>query len=122
MGTFGYMSPEQLAGDNVNHRADLFSVGAIAVEMITGRRPFRGQNYHEQLTAILHEPFHLAGDTADEKYMDAVLQRSLAKDPNERFASAMDMRTELIPAIRAYKSPSANRSQRLEADTIIFEG
>ena len=122
MGTFGYMSPEQLSGGAVDHRSDLFSIGVIAVEMITGRRPFGGKNYHEHLTAILHQPFHLAGDTDDAKRLDAALQKSLAKEPENRFASASEMRAELIPAIRSFKGYTASAPEKLEADTIIFEG
>ena len=100
----------------------LFSVGVIVVEMITGRRPFKGRTYHEQLTAILHESFHLPVHTPEEQYLDAALQKSLAKDPKQRFASASAMRAELIPAIQSYKSPIRGSVERLEADTIIFEG
>ena len=122
MGTFGYMSPEQLSGSEVDHRTDLFSIGVIAVEMLTGRRPFGGRNYHEQLTAILHEPFHLEGESEDAKRLDAVLQKSLAKNPDDRFASAAEMRAELIPAVHSYKGLPTATHEKFEADTIIFEG
>ena len=122
MGTFGYMSPEQLSGSEVDHRTDLFSIGVIAVEMLTGRRPFGGRNYHEQLTAILHEPFHLEGKSEDAKRLDAALQKSLAKNPDDRFDSAAEMRAELIPAVNSYKGLPITMHEKLEADTIIFEG
>jgi serine/threonine-protein kinase len=121
MGTFGYMSPEQLSGSEVDHRTDLFSVGVIIVEMLTGRRPFGGRSYHEQLTAILHEQFHLEGESEDVKRLDAALQKSLAKNPADRFASATEMRAELIPAVHSYKGLPVATQEKLEADTIIFE-
>jgi len=122
MGTFGYMSPEQLSGREVDHRTDLFSIGVIAVEMITGRRPFGGRNYHEHLTAILHEPFHLEDQSEQGKTLDDVLQKSLAKDPDDRFSSAAEMRSELVPVIRSYTAPDTATPEKLEADTIIIEG
>ena len=122
MGTFGYMSPEQLSGSEVDHRTDLFSIGVIAVEMLSGRRPFGGRNYHEQLTAILHEPFHLGGKSEDAKRLDAALQKSLAKNPDDRFASAAEMRADLIPAVYSYKGRRVATQEKLEADTIILEG
>ena len=122
MGTFGYMSPEQLSGSQVDHRTDLFSIGVITVEMVTGRRPFGGRNYHEQLTAILHQPFHLEGESKDAKQLDAVLQKSLAKDRAARFDSAADMSAELIPAVSGYQAPRLAAPEKLEADTMIIEG
>ena len=122
MGTFGYMSPEQLSGREVDHRTDLFSIGVIAVEMITGRRPFRGKNYHEHLTAILHDPFHLEDQSQQGKALDDVLQKSLAKNPDDRFSSAAEMRSELVPGIRSYTAPDTATPEKLEADTMIIEG
>jgi eukaryotic-like serine/threonine-protein kinase len=122
MGTFGYMSPEQLSGSQIDHRADLFSIGVITVELITGRRPFGGKNYHEHLTAILQQTFHLEGESEDAKRLDATLQKCLAKDPNDRFRSAGEMLSELVPSVRAYKAPAIATDERLEADTMIIEG
>ncbi len=122
MGTFGYMSPEQLSGSEVDHRTDLFSIGVIAVEMITGRRPFGGKNYHEHLMAILDAPFHLEGESEDATRLDTVLQKSLAKNPEDRFASAAEMRAELIPALHSYKGFTVATHETLEADTMIIDG
>lgn len=99
MGTFGYMSPEQLMGTTVDERSDLFSVGVIAVEALTGHRPFGGKSYHELLTSILHEPFHLRSRAPEAVALDEVIQKCLAKDLKDRFASAAEMQRALIPAI-----------------------
>jgi serine/threonine-protein kinase len=100
MGTLGYMSPEQLTGAAVDERGDLFSIGVIAVEVLTGRKPFLGRTYHELLTSILHESFHLESAVPEVAVLDEVLQTCLAKSPKDRFTSAAEMQRALIPAIR----------------------
>ncbi len=55
MGTMGYMSPEQLKGQHVDHRSDIFSFGAILYEMLSGKRAFRGDSMAETMSAILRE-------------------------------------------------------------------
>jgi RNA polymerase sigma factor (TIGR02999 family) len=72
----------------------------MVVEALTGSRPFSGKSHAELLTAILHQPFHLKGETADIRQLDDVLQRCLAKDPAERYATVAELRTELIPILR----------------------
>jgi serine/threonine protein kinase len=100
MGTFGYMSPEQLTGGIVDERSDLFSTGVMAAEALTGRKPFTGRTYHELLTQILQGTFHFPGDSPEARRLDRVLQKCLAKDRQGRFSSAAEMQLELIPAIR----------------------
>jgi serine/threonine protein kinase len=120
MGTFGYMSPEQLSGGVVDHRTDLFSIGVIAVEVLTGRRPFGGKTYHEQLSAILHQPFQLEHTNAETAKLDEVLQKSLSKNPEDRFASASEMQKSLIAAMRNYVPGAKDAEVNLDADTAIF--
>ena len=103
MGTVGYMSPEQLTGEAVDQRSDLFSVGVMVVEALTGRRPFDGRTYTELLGSILRGSFHLEIGSTEAERLDAVLQRCLAKDREGRFSSAGQMQSELIPAIRVYR-------------------
>ncbi len=105
MGTFAYMSPEQVTGEEVDERSDIFSLGVMVVEALTGQRPFVGRTSAELITAILSAPFHLPGEAPpvgqlDEvRQLDDVLQRCLAKDRGQRFASVAAMQQELIPAI-----------------------
>ena len=120
LGTFGYMSPEQLSGAPVDERTDLFSIGVIAVEMITGRRPFGGNSYHEHLTAVLQNVFELKGDGPEVERLNRVLQSCLAKDPKDRFSSAAEMKNELIPALRECPPLTPAESVNLDADTAIF--
>ena len=104
MGTFGYMSPEQLSGLNVDARSDIFAVSVMLLEVLTGRKPFRGDTYAELLAAVSQEQPHLPGSTPDIRALDTALQRGLAKDPRDRFASAAAAARELVPALRACAS------------------
>ena len=105
MGTFAYMSPEQVTGEEVDERSDIFSLGVMVVEALTGHRPFVGRTSAELITAILNAPFHLqvdappVGQLDEVRQLNEVLQRCLAKDRGQRFASVAAMQRELIPAI-----------------------
>lgn len=104
MGTFGYMSPEQLVGGDVDQRTDIFALGAMLVEVITGRRPFGGDTYGELLHAVLLDVYHLPGSSPEIRVLDELVQRCLAKEPRDRLASVAVLRQELIPALRACAS------------------
>ena len=120
VGTFGYMSPEQLAGEEADERSDIFAIGVMVIEALTGRRPFSGRTYAELLTAMLHESYHLEGDSSEVKCLDEALQRCLAKDPAQRFASVAKAQRELIPAIRTCPVVSAFNAEALNEDTKIM--
>jgi serine/threonine protein kinase len=94
LGTVGYMSPEQVRGQDADHRSDIFSFGAIFYEMLTGNRAFQGDSDVEVLNAILkHDP--LTVSQPENRQYDAgqerVLRRSLEKEPRRRFQSASDL-------------------------------
>jgi eukaryotic-like serine/threonine-protein kinase len=101
LGTYTYMSPEQLSGLPMDVRSDLFAVGVIAVESLTGERPFRGSTLSDLVRAVLHDTYQLAGDGPAMRRVDACLQKALAKDPKDRYGSAAAMRAELVPAVAA---------------------
>lgn len=93
LGTAGYMAPEQVRGEAADHRSDLFAVGAILYEMLTGRGAFRRETRPETLTAILREdPPDLAGPNSS---MPPALARLIAhcleKKPADRFQSGRDL-------------------------------
>jgi eukaryotic-like serine/threonine-protein kinase len=119
LGTFGYMSPEQLTGTAVDERSDLFSVGVMVIETLTGGRPFSGKTYHELLASILHGAFHLALDSPEAERLDAVLQKCMAKDRGDRFSSAAAMQRELIPAIREYRLLNKQQWTSSEAEDTL---
>jgi serine/threonine protein kinase len=73
------MSPEQVMGEEVDERGDIFSLGVMVVEALTGSRPFLGRTSAELMASIVGSPFHLAGVAAEVKQLDSVLQKCLAK-------------------------------------------
>ena len=93
MGTVGYMSPEQVTGESVDHRSDIFSFGTIVYEMISGRNPFRRATSPETMTAILNDdPPELAtARGAPEPSLERLLRHCLEKDANHRFQSTNDL-------------------------------
>ncbi|NOZ79550.1 MAG: protein kinase [Acidobacteria bacterium] len=93
LGTAGYLSPEQIQGTGLDRRSDLFSVGAVAYELITGVSPFQGNSLSNILYKIVNEvpePPRVRAAWCPQALEDIIL-RCLAKDPDERFASANDL-------------------------------
>ena len=98
MGTPRYMSPEQVTGDSVDARSDLFAVGAILFEMLAGSPAFGGRTVMEVLHATVHEhPAALSGSPAVAA-VDRVIRRSLAKRPEDRPQTA-DVMAEALRAV-----------------------
>ena len=93
MGTAGYMSPEQVRGQSIDHRSDIFSFGAILHEMITGQRAFRRETMAETMTAILREqPEELSASNPNiNPALERIVNRCLEKKPERRFHSAHDL-------------------------------
>ena len=119
LGTFGYMSPEQLSGEDVDERSDIFAIGVMVVEALTGRRPFSGKTYAELLRSVVHEPFHFDDHSTEGKQLDRVLQKCMAKKREDRFASVTELQQVLIPAIRHCAMQAASRLVTADADTLI---
>jgi len=97
MGTFQYMSPEQLQGSELDARSDIFSLGAVLYEMLTGNRAFAGKSQLSVATAILEkEPEPItAVKPMTPASLDHTIRRCLAKDPEERWQTARDLALEL---------------------------
>jgi len=118
LGTAAYMSPEQARGRQVDHRSDLFSLGVVLYELVTGRLPFEDEN----VAAILHkiattEPEPLARyKTGVPQELQRVVSRCLAKDPAERYQTAADLAADLR---RAGRSMAAGGSPREAAPPSI---
>src|SRR5437870_2194934 len=93
MGTMGYMSPEQLKGQHVDHRSDIFSFGAILYEMLSGKRAFCGDSMAETMSAILREdpPDLSETNKTISPALERVVRHCLEKNPAERFHSARDL-------------------------------
>lgn len=93
LGTAGYMAPEQIRGQQVDGRADLFALGIVLYEMLTGTRAFARETTAETLTAILKEdPPELTTARTDlPPALDRIVRHALEKNPAERFQSARDV-------------------------------
>jgi eukaryotic-like serine/threonine-protein kinase len=92
LGTVGYMAPEQVRGQAADGRADIFSLGVVLHEMLSGQRAFGGDSAPEVMTAILREePPPLTERVAVPAALDRLVQHCLEKNPDERFQSAQDL-------------------------------
>jgi eukaryotic-like serine/threonine-protein kinase len=98
-GTLGYMAPEVLTGGVVDERADIFAIGVMVVETFTGARPFGGGTQQEIVMALLQGEYHLPRDSAEIRALDAVVQRCLAKDPRDRYGTALELAKDLVPTL-----------------------
>jgi hypothetical protein len=116
MGTAGYMSPEQVRGEAVDHRSDIFSFGAILYEALSGRRAFKGETTAETMAAILKEdpPDLSATNKALPPALDRIVRHCLEKSPEERFASARDLAFDL-QALSDASAPAAKAMRRRAA-------
>ncbi len=97
VGTVGYMAPEQVRGKPADARADLFALGAILYEMLTGQRAFRGDTSADTMTAILTKdpPEFGSAHAQVSPALDRIVRHCLEKSPEERFQSARDVAFDL---------------------------
>ena len=94
LGTVGYMSPEQVRGHTADARSDIFSMGAVLYEMLSGRRAFQRETAAETMTAVLREEPAGLGDGSSANLpagLARLVSRCLEKNPEERFQSARDL-------------------------------
>ena len=93
MGTPGYMSPEQARGQQADHRTDLFSLGAVLYEMLSGEQAFQGESVADAISAVLteHPPELGTVGVAVPPTLERIVSRCLEKRPGERFQSARDL-------------------------------
>ena len=123
MGTASYMAPEQVRGEAVDARTDIFAFGAVLYEMLSGSRAFRRDTAAETMTAVLKEdPPELSGPVrAVSSTLDRIVRRCIEKSPEERFQSARDLSfalgalsgSETSAAARAATSAAPGSTRRL---------
>ncbi len=108
-GTTAYMSPEQVKGEDLDGRSDLFSLGVVLYEMATGKRPFAGKNAILMMDAILNaRPIVPSqSNTALPAELDAIIIRALEKKPDARYQHASELRTDLQRLKRDSDTPKA---------------
>src|SRR5438477_4058724 len=109
MGTVGYMSPEQVRGEAADARSDIFSLGAVLYEMLTGNRAFRAASAVETLNAILKDDPSELSQTGHEvsPALERMTRRCLEKNREERFQSAGDLAFALEEAASSASSPAS---------------
>ena len=120
LGTVGYMSPEQVRGESADQRSDIFALGVVLYEMLTGRRAFAHGSAVETMSAILREePPEI--ESLGEKFSPALarlLQHCLEKRPDERFQSARDLAFDLRSlATGGSATDQSGRSGRASVDS-----
>jgi serine/threonine protein kinase len=120
LGTVDYASPEQLRGATIDWRSDLWSLGVLAFECLTGSRPFAADSVADLCGAVLHEPLPRFAELAPElpPELEAWLQRALARDPQCRFQSARELADALAVALACERTtiPSLPPRATLESD------
>jgi len=116
LGTVGYMSPEQVRGRPVDHRSDIFSLGIVLYEMLTGQRAFRGDSAVETMNAILKEDPPPITESARSlpPALDRIVAHCLEKSPEERFQSARDVAFDLeaLSGLSAQTLAASTQSER----------
>lgn len=115
MGTAAYMSPEQVRGEAVDQRSDIFSFGVVLYELVAGKRPFEGESKLEIMNGILKaEPDLMALEIRPA--LDRVVRHCLEKDPDRRFQAAQDLAFALESAmnpsgtVRDARAPQRSRT------------
>jgi len=114
VGTFQYMSPEQVEGKEVDGRSDIFSLGAVLYEMVTGKKAFEGKSQLSVASTILEkEPAPISSiKPMTPPALDHAIRRCLAKDPEERWQTARDLRFGLESAVEPKPSLPAQTGSR----------
>jgi eukaryotic-like serine/threonine-protein kinase len=103
IGTPSYMSPEHLSNKVVGKESDIFALGIILIEALTGERPFQGRTLAEVLQSILNQPPRLPEEIDALSQLNQALQKCLAKDVSERFRTIAEAKVEIITALQAHQ-------------------
>jgi serine/threonine-protein kinase len=115
MGTAGYLSPEQAQGERAGPESDLYALGIVAYELLSGRRPFENDSPTIEAAAHVHAPVPSIAERCDHlsPALDPVFRRALAKDPDARYGSAREfvsaLRETLVPAAETALLPPPAR-------------
>ena len=118
MGTVPYMSPEQVRGESLDGRSDIFSLGSILYEMLSGKRPFSGNTTNEITASILKDDPVKLHDSSPQ--LQRIIERCLEKNPDYRFHSAHDLAFALRDILNASGMPASpvGRGRRLNSPAV----
>jgi len=121
LGTVGYMSPEQVRGEPADHRSDIFSLGCVLYEMITGRRVFSRDTAVETMTAILkEEPSDLRSLTGDlSPPLADIVGRCLEKRPEVRFQTGQDLAFALRSTLKDNSGPISHAAPEEKSIVVL---
>jgi len=121
LGTLSYMSPEQARGEEVDQRSDIFSLGAVLYEMITGRRPFAGEHEAAVIYSLVNEtPEPLARYRSDvPDALQRVVDKALAKERDKRYQHVDEMAADLRSAVPHMSREAATGARRSRVSWII---
>ena len=120
MGTVAYMSPEQVQGKRVDHRTDLWSLGVVLYQMLTGLQPFQGEDIPSTISSILLQtPEPLAHSVEDiPRALQGIVNRLLAKDPNSRYLDEADLIADLQLSAPVASSQHVEENQQESRRTL----
>jgi serine/threonine-protein kinase len=121
VGTVSYMSPEQVRGEAVDHRSDIFSFGCVLYEMLTGQRAFKGSSSVETMHAILKQdpPDVATSDNSFPPVLAQIVRRCLEKNREQRFQSAADLAFNLETISHTSVTGIALPARRITARTVV---
>ena len=109
IGTIAYMSPEQLKGEEVDHRTDIWSLGVVLYEMVMGERPYKGEYEHQIIYQVLHDEVKV--DDVPEG-VRAVLERALQKETGARYQEASELLGDIMPSAVGSGSVRVRKSKK----------
>jgi hypothetical protein len=119
LGTVAYMSPEQVRGEAVDHRSDIFSLGSVLYEMLTGKHPFRRDSHVETMNTILKEESSVSGFLPPA--LERIVRHALEKNPAHRFQSMRDVAFALETLSGSGESAVGDKPKKAAAKKAVLD-